>query len=167
LAGKITVRRKIFWAITGFFFVMFLIDRGTEETTSTTAAIVASETLATPDANQTVSAEESAPAGSAAAEAESSATAEERANNERYGVYCLSLWDGSHDGFVAAVKDAINDPASFEHDSTRTWPVNAEGRNTILMNFRARNALGGMIRVKAAGSFDNDSCSDVRIDLIE
>ncbi len=107
------------------------------------------------------------PSELAAAEAERVAAAEEAAHDQKYGFTCLSQWDGSHDGFVAAVKATLNDPDSFEHDATKTWPVNAEGRNTILMNFRARNGFGGVLRVKASGSFDNQSCEDVRVDLIE
>ncbi len=151
------------------FFIASLFANDAADKPSTAPAVTES---ARADMPEPASAGQPEPAEVAPIEvptddAEQLAAAAERANNERYSVYCLSLWDGSHDRFVESVKEAINDPDSFEHDETRTWPVNAEGRNTIVMNFRARNALGGMVRVKAAGSFNNDPCSDVRIDLIE
>jgi hypothetical protein len=159
-----TSKGKIVGVVMLAFFVHFLFTVEAPEKATPTQATVEPAPNVPP---VLVAAPQPSPAEVAAAAADQRAAAEERANNERYGVYCLSLWDGSHDRFVDAVKDAINDPDSFEHDTTTTWPVNAEGRNTIIMNFRARNALGGMVRVKAAGSFDNESCSDIRIDLIE
>jgi hypothetical protein len=91
----------------------------------------------------------------------------EQADVQRYGHSCLSLWDGSHEGFIRAVKGQLNDPESFEHDDTSTWPMTSEGRNTILMHFRARNGFGGIIRGRASGSFDNQSCDKVIVDFIE
>jgi hypothetical protein len=169
LAGKMTRGRKIFWAVTGFFFVMFLIQGVDDKPGTATLATVEAEppvTAPLAEAISPVPVQVSAEEERIAA-AEEATAAEEAAHDQKYGFTCLSLWDGSHERFVDAVKDAINDPDSFEHDETRTWPVNAEGRNTIVMNFRARNALGGMVRVKAAGSFDNVSCGNVRIDVME
>lgn len=97
-------------------------------------------------------------------------TPEEVAAKERdkaYGLWCLSAWDGSHPEFVKAVQDRLNDPDSFQHDDTMVWTVRPDGRNQILMAFRAKNGFGGTVRHKAAGTFDNKTCSFVEIDLIE
>ncbi|MCA3451160.1 MAG: hypothetical protein INF92_12485 [Rhodobacter sp.] len=97
-------------------------------------------------------------------------TPEEVAAKERdkaFGLWCLSAWDGSHPEFVKAVQDRLNDPDSFQHDDTMVWTVRPDGRNQIVMAFRARNGFGGTVRHKAAGTFDNKTCSFVEIDLIE
>jgi hypothetical protein len=94
-------------------------------------------------------------------------TEAEEAKDQLYGHTCLSFLDGSHDGFVRAVQRRIADAESFEHKGTKTWPVSPEGRNTILIQFAARNALGGMVFARAAGSFDNKTCGDVVVDLLE
>ena len=97
-------------------------------------------------------------------------TPEEVAAKERdkaFGLWCLSAWDGSHPEFVKAVQDRLNDPDSFQHDDTMVWTVRPDGRNQIVMAFRAKNGFGGTVRHKAAGTFDNKTCSFVEIDLIE
>ena len=102
----------------------------------------------------------------AAREAEEAARAAEKAKELQHGFHCLSGWDGSHRDFVQAVKVQLNDPDSFDHDSTKTWPVNEAGLNVIVMDFRAKNGFGGTIRGKAVGSFDNTTCAPV-LDFIE
>ena len=55
----------------------------------------------------------------------------------------FSSWDGSHRGIVAAVKENMNDPGSFEHVSTQRW---IEGDNMrIKMVFRGTNAFGAKV----------------------
>lgn len=157
-------KSKVFWGIALVFFVAFLFQGRPDDTPQPAAA--AAVTTNTSVAAETVE-PSLTPAELASAEAERVAAAEEAAHDQKYGFTCLSLWDGSHDAFVAAVKKTLNDPDSFEHEGTKTWPVNTEGRNTILMTFRARNGFGGVIRAKAAGSFDNKTCEDVRVDLAE
>jgi hypothetical protein len=90
-------------------------------------------------------------------------TPEEVAAKERellYGQHCLSLWDGSHPEFVNQVKRRLNDPDSFDHVETVTWPVRDDGRNSIMMTFRAKNGFGGVITSKAMGSINGLDCSD-------
>jgi hypothetical protein len=97
-------------------------------------------------------------------------TPEELAAKEKdkaFGLWCLSTWDGSHPEFVKAVKAQLNDPDSFEHDDTLVWTVRPDGRNQIVMAFRAKNGFGGTMRYKAAGTFDNKTCGAVQIDLME
>ncbi len=91
----------------------------------------------------------------------------EKERNKAFGLWCLSAWDGSHPEFVKAVQDRLNDPDSFQHDDTLVWTVRPDGRNQIVMAFRAKNGFGGTVRHKAAGTFDNKTCSFVEIDLIE
>jgi hypothetical protein len=90
-------------------------------------------------------------------------TPEEVAAREKellYGQHCLSLWDGSHPEFVKQVKQRLNDPDSFDHVETVTWPVRDDGRNSIMMTFRAKNGFGGVITSKAMGSINGLNCSD-------
>ena len=90
-----------------------------------------------------------------------------KTEDQKYGKTCMSLWDGSHPGFVRAVKKRLTDPDSFDHDETKTWPVTPEGRNKIVMTFRSRNGFGGMVSNVAAGSFDNAACDAIEIDLMK
>lgn len=106
------------------------------------------------------------PEEKAKADAEAAAKAAEEAKEKAYGFHCLSSWDGSHRKFVDAVKQQLNDPDSFEHDETRTWTVREDGRNQVLMQFRAKNGFGGVIRGRAVGTFDNKTC-DASVDSIE
>jgi hypothetical protein len=97
-------------------------------------------------------------------------TPEEVAAKEKdkaFGLWCLSTWDGSHPEFVKAVWAQLNDPDNFEHDDTLVWTVRPNGRNQIVMAFRAKNGFGGTMRYKAAGTFDNKTCGAVEVDLIE
>lgn len=98
--------------------------------------------------------------------AREAARAAKKEREKAFGFHCLSLWDGSHVDFVREVKDNLNDPRSFEHDETRTWTVRSDGRNPIVMHFRAKNGFGGVVRSRAVGSFDNVTC-DVELQSIE
>ncbi|SMH36066.1 hypothetical protein [Maritimibacter sp. HL-12] len=97
---------------------------------------------------------------------EAARKAAEEAEEKRYGQHCLSPWDGSQTEFVRRVKNRLNDPKSFDHVETRTWPVDPEGRNRLLMTFRAQNAFGGVVLSKAIGTFDNETC-DATVEAIE
>ncbi len=101
-----------------------------------------------------------------AAAARAEAKAAEDAREKRYGFHCLSGWDGSHLDLVSEVKRRLNDPRSFEHAETRTWSVTPEGRNQILMTYRARNGFGAMMLGKAVGTFDNETC-DIDVESID
>lgn len=88
-------------------------------------------------------------------------TPEEQAENRRKGFHCLSSWDGSHRDFVRQVRARLNDPDSFEHDETRVTPVSDEGTHLIFMEFRARNAFGGIVRNTARGSYRQSGCQSI------
>lgn len=86
-------------------------------------------------------------------------TDEERAHEEKFGLHCLSEWDGNHDGFERLVKPYLNDPDSMETFSTRMGAFGSRPNgHSIIMEFGARNAFGGMVRHTAVGSVDHDSC---------
>ena len=57
----------------------------------------------------------------------------------------FSPWDGSHRNLETYVKDAMNDPGSYEHDATNYREI---GQDTIfvMMSFRGKNAFGGVIK---------------------
>jgi hypothetical protein len=117
----------------------------------------------TVDAPSAAATEEPTSTASAAPAAPPQPTPEEVAAKERellYGQHCLSLWDGSHPEFVKQVKRRLNDPDSFDHVETVTWPVRDDGRNSIMMTFRAKNGFGGVITSKAMGSINGLDCSD-------
>ena len=82
-----------------------------------------------------------------------------KAEDRRKGFHCLSGWDGSHRSFVNLVKRRMNDPDSFGHVRTRVTPVQSDtGRHSIIMEFRGRNAFGGIVKNTATGSYARD-CS--------
>lgn len=88
-----------------------------------------------------------------------------KAEDRRKGFHCLSPWDGSHREFELLVKRHMNDPDSFEHVSTRVTPVQSDtGRHTIIMEFRGRNAFGGVVTNTAIGSYSS-YCSPVLDDI--
>ena len=89
-----------------------------------------------------------------------------KAEERRKGFHCLSSWDGSHDEFELLVKRRMNDPDSFEHVGTRVTPVQSEtGRHGIIMEFRGKNAFGGVITNTAIGSYSPD-CSPILNDIL-
>ena len=84
----------------------------------------------------------------------------EQAENMRKGFHCLSDWDGNHDGLERLVRDRLNDPDSMETDTTRILPSGSWGDDdhAVSMDFRARNAFGGMIRNTGSGWVDHETC---------
>ncbi len=101
------------------------------------------------------------PAEMAARRAEEAA---KKAEERLYAQNCLSPWDGSHRAFESMVTATLNDPDSYEHVETLTWPRRADGRNEIVITFRAKNGFGGTITAKATGTINADNCSDARLD---
>ena len=93
--------------------------------------------------------------------------AAEKAKAKMYGHHCLSAWDGSMPAFERLVAEHIIDNESYDLESTVTYPVNEEGRNSILTTFKARNGLGGMVPGRAFGSFNNETCGDVTLETME
>ena len=98
-------------------------------------------------------------------EAEDAAKEREKAEEQRRGLHCLAL-DGNHPMFEFAVKNKLTDPGSMDTDATRIMPVN-DGEHLIVMNFRARNALGGMVQLQASGLIDNETCDVITVLAVE
>ena len=74
------------------------------------------------------------------------------------GFHCLSSWDGNHDGLERLVKPLLNDPNSMETFKTHIGRV-SNGEHRIIMEFGARNAFGGMVRMTAYGWVDHEDCT--------
>lgn len=100
-------------------------------------------------------------------EAKEAAVQSKIAKDKRFGLNCLSSWDGSLVEFRDAIKAQMRDPDSFQHIETRVLPVDDRGRNTIMMNYRSRNGFGGMNVGQAIGEFSNSTCEMLSIIQVE
>jgi hypothetical protein len=76
-------------------------------------------------------------------------TQQDSADRREYIEKAFSSWDGSHHELVKYVKGDLNDPESFEHDNTVFWDL--KDTVVIMMQYRAKNAFGGVIRGGAKG----------------
>ncbi len=82
-----------------------------------------------------------------------------RVEDRRKGFHCLSAWDGHHNGLEELVKVQLNDPNSMETFETKITPVDGiTDKHTVIMEFGARNAFGGMVRNTAVALVDNGTC---------
>lgn len=77
------------------------------------------------------------------------------------GSQCLSGWDGSHRGFKQDVRQAMNNPKSFDHVRTDVSAVNSEGFRDIRMFYRAENGFGATITSSAFGRFRASDCAHI------
>jgi len=66
----------------------------------------------------------------------------------------FSQWDGSHIILTKAIKEAMNDPKSYEHVETVYWEMN--DHLIVQMKYRGNNAFGGKVlaMVKAKVGLD-------------
>ena len=65
---------------------------------------------------------------------------------------CLSVWDGHLDALENLVRPYLNDEGSMETHRTIVSRVpDAEGYHTVVMEYSAKNALGGRIKMVATG----------------
>ncbi|SHH55340.1 hypothetical protein [Ferrimonas marina] len=55
----------------------------------------------------------------------------------------FSAWDGSHHNLERAIKRAMNDPSSYEHDETVYWDMG--DHLVVQMRYRGSNAFGAII----------------------
>jgi hypothetical protein len=68
----------------------------------------------------------------------------------------FSVWDGSHRGLTKTIKDAMNDPRSYEHVETVSWD---QGDYLVVRTtFRGKNAFGGVVKnwIKAKVDLDGN-----------
>jgi len=68
----------------------------------------------------------------------------------------FSAWDGSHNGLTKLIKDAMNDPNSYEHVETVFWDKN--DHLIVMTTYRGKNAFGGVVKnfVKAKVDFNGN-----------
>lgn len=67
----------------------------------------------------------------------------------------FSSYDGSHRGLVKFVKANMNDPKSFEHVKT-TYTVQPTGYLIVKMEYRGKNAFGGVVKNTIGAECDLD-----------
>jgi len=77
---------------------------------------------------------------------------EERAKRRELVESQFSSWDGSHMNFTAIIKNAMNDPRSFEH--VRTTYVDQGESVVVTTSFRGKNAFGGVVVNTMTARFD-------------
>ena len=68
----------------------------------------------------------------------------------------FSAWDGSHNGLTKLIKDAMNDPNSYEHVETVFW--DQKEYLIVMTTYRGKNAFGGVVKnfVKAKVDFNGN-----------
>lgn len=68
----------------------------------------------------------------------------------------FSAWDGSHNGLTKVIKDAMNDPNSYEHVETVFW--DQKEYLIVMTTYRGKNAFGGVVKnfVKAKVDFNGN-----------
>ena len=64
----------------------------------------------------------------------------------------FSAWDGSNINLVVYVKQNMNDPKSFEH--VETLYKDLGDKIMVSMEFRGKNAFGGVVKNKVIASID-------------
>ena len=89
-----------------------------------------------------------------------------KAQERAQGLHCLG-GSGVHVDFFTLVQSQLRDPDSMKMSQTRTniGPVSG-GKHRIVMEFRARNAMGGMERGDAIGGVDHETCK-ARLERID
>ena len=73
------------------------------------------------------------------------------------GFHCLSKWDGAHPEVKEDLKNALYDPDSLKHISTKVSPNN-QGTHHITMEFRAKDRAGEISYGTAMGIYSNHTC---------
>jgi hypothetical protein len=66
----------------------------------------------------------------------------------------FSSWDGSHRNFERLIKQAMNDPSSYDHVDTRY--VDKGKFIRVYCTFRGKNAFGGIVKNTKVADFDID-----------
>jgi hypothetical protein len=73
--------------------------------------------------------------------------------------HCLSAWDGTYSALINVVKENLRDPGSFEHVETRISEIAEDGRQDVIMRYRAKNGFGGVNVQYAKGRLFNLNCA--------
>lgn len=88
------------------------------------------------------------------------------ATHRHQGFHCLSPWNGQSRQMNSLIKTHLNDPNSMEVHSTRIAPE-VNGTHTVIVDFGAKNALGGVVRNIARGLVDHETCEALVVLSIE
>lgn len=80
------------------------------------------------------------------------AAAEEKAKRTKKIEAQFSGWDGSHYTFERMIKNAMNDPDSYDHIETRYKDLGSNVR--VYTKFRGKNAFGGLVVNTKIADFD-------------
>lgn len=78
----------------------------------------------------------------------------EKAEHQKKIEAQFSGWDGSHRQFERLIKDAMNDPGSYEHVETRYIDKGSYIR--VFCTFRGKNAFGGIVKNTKVADFSLD-----------
>lgn len=76
----------------------------------------------------------------------------EKAEHQKKIEAQFSGWDGSHRQFERLIKDAMNDPGSYEHVETKYIDKGSYIR--VFCTFRGKNAFGGIVKNTKIADFD-------------
>lgn len=87
-----------------------------------------------------------------ARELAATAAAAEKAERTKKIEGQFSGWDGSHRNFESLIKDAMNDPDSYEHVETRYKDMGKYIR--VYCTFRGKNAFGGLVKNTKVADYD-------------
>lgn len=128
-------------------FVVSAINSSPSTPTATTPATTTETPAPAPEPVKKLTPEEQAAVDAKVKEAEAKAKADaEKADFDKWVKDQFSAWDGSHITLVKLVKENMNDPKSFEHDTT-TYVEDGDMKGiTVKMVFRGKNAFGGVIK---------------------
>jgi hypothetical protein len=74
-------------------------------------------------------------------------------------------WDGSHIVLERFVKSRLNDPSSFQHQSTQHYDLGE--KVFVLMHYRAANAFGALVRAKISIEAHPESGEILRVRMSE
>lgn len=77
----------------------------------------------------------------------------------------FSSWDGSHMKLVKAVKNAMNDPNSYEHVQTSYI---REGKVLFVkMDYRGKNGFGALVKTSVLGQVDANTGDVITVNNID
>ncbi len=74
---------------------------------------------------------------------------------------CFSAWSGSHINFARIVKEALNNPSSFEHVDTK-YIDNGDTLN-LIMTYRGSNTFGAIITSRIRAESNTLTCKVEKI----
>lgn len=82
-------------------------------------------------------------------------------DNDEY----LRYFNSKRSDFADAVKAQLNDPKSFEFVETK-FRDNKNGTISLIMEFRAKNELGGTVTTKATGEFSKATKKIKKVEIL-